>query len=565
MSQIINLGAGSVSGLLGWYDVFSYLTQDEQEDVASWTGNLDVSTSVQKAITAFNNSIIGGVLYFRPGEWQINTSMSITVPFHIMGMGIAATDAQGNISTRGITQIVTTTANITLFSVSTTNSIYGLFSNISLANVSGTQTSGAAILVDSTDENTAVDFENVQTSNFFIGIDSKVNQAWHMRGCRHEKFTSIGLRVRNTVNADAGDWEVTGNVFLAKNGALASIDVESSGGGKIALNKFNVISGALAVDGIKVNVNASKQLQVIGNNAENLTGSALNVPSGFAEIIVLGNNFNVAQGVNPAIVANGAPKLTLGYNTLTGATGPAITLTNCTNVLLGPELFAGFTSNVSLTSCTGVSDWTNTGSIATGSLNIATGTITVNTPAVSATQTWNAGGVTFTGELVNVTDISSATASRLYAGQVAGTDKFYARKDGLIFGVRFSTNPGLSAVIPSYGIITTGYYASGVSSPLAYVLAGHTTFDGVITGDASADNFYLGTTSDDATLHNHQLKWNDTGLFTNMTGFMLRSEATITGGSTANVPTLTAGPVAGNPTKWLPYDDNGTTRYIPSW
>ena len=47
--------------------------------------------------------------------------------------------------------------------------------------------------------------------------------------------------------------------------------------------------------------------------------------------------------------------------------------------------------------------------------------------------------------------------------------------------------------------------------------------------------------------------------------FILHSSVAITGGATGNVPTLTAGPVTGNPTKWLPYDDNGTTRYIPSW
>lgn len=46
---------------------------------------------------------------------------------------------------------------------------------------------------------------------------------------------------------------------------------------------------------------------------------------------------------------------------------------------------------------------------------------------------------------------------------------------------------------------------------------------------------------------------------------ILHNSTTVTGGATGNVPTLTAGPVTGNPTKWLPYDDNGTTRYIPSW
>jgi hypothetical protein len=54
-------------------------------------------------------------------------------------------------------------------------------------------------------------------------------------------------------------------------------------------------------------------------------------------------------------------------------------------------------------------------------------------------------------------------------------------------------------------------------------------------------------------------------VYTNSATQILGSKTTITGGSTGNVPTLSAGPVTGNPTKWLPYDDNGTTRYIPAW
>lgn len=56
-----------------------------------------------------------------------------------------------------------------------------------------------------------------------------------------------------------------------------------------------------------------------------------------------------------------------------------------------------------------------------------------------------------------------------------------------------------------------------------------------------------------------------TGLYSGQATAILHSRTTITGGGTGLIPTLTAGPVAGNPTKWLPYDDNGTTRYIPSW
>lgn len=36
-------------------------------------------------------------------------------------------------------------------------------------------------------------------------------------------------------------------------------------------------------------------------------------------------------------------------------------------------------------------------------------------------------------------------------------------------------------------------------------------------------------------------------------------------GAGAAVGTLLNAPVAGNPTKWVPIDDNGTVRYIPTW
>lgn len=46
---------------------------------------------------------------------------------------------------------------------------------------------------------------------------------------------------------------------------------------------------------------------------------------------------------------------------------------------------------------------------------------------------------------------------------------------------------------------------------------------------------------------------------------MMRSSAAFTDGAAASLGTLTNAPAAGNPTKWIPIDDNGTTRYIPAW
>lgn len=46
---------------------------------------------------------------------------------------------------------------------------------------------------------------------------------------------------------------------------------------------------------------------------------------------------------------------------------------------------------------------------------------------------------------------------------------------------------------------------------------------------------------------------------------IFRSAATITSGAGAQSGTLTNAPAAGNPTSWIPINDNGTTRYIPAW
>lgn len=46
---------------------------------------------------------------------------------------------------------------------------------------------------------------------------------------------------------------------------------------------------------------------------------------------------------------------------------------------------------------------------------------------------------------------------------------------------------------------------------------------------------------------------------------MISSSTSFTNGAGANTGTLTNSPATGNPTKWIPVNDNGTTRYIPAW
>lgn len=46
---------------------------------------------------------------------------------------------------------------------------------------------------------------------------------------------------------------------------------------------------------------------------------------------------------------------------------------------------------------------------------------------------------------------------------------------------------------------------------------------------------------------------------------IFRSSTAITSGAGASAGTLTNAPAVGNPTSWIPINDNGTTRYIPAW
>jgi hypothetical protein len=46
---------------------------------------------------------------------------------------------------------------------------------------------------------------------------------------------------------------------------------------------------------------------------------------------------------------------------------------------------------------------------------------------------------------------------------------------------------------------------------------------------------------------------------------LLSTSVSLSNGAASGSGTLTNAPTSGNPTKWIPINDNGTTRYIPAW
>lgn len=55
------------------------------------------------------------------------------------------------------------------------------------------------------------------------------------------------------------------------------------------------------------------------------------------------------------------------------------------------------------------------------------------------------------------------------------------------------------------------------------------------------------------------------GLLTTGSATLHATSVALTNGAGAGAGTITNAPSAGNPTKWVPISDNGTTRYIPCW
>lgn len=119
----------------------------------------------------------------------------------------------------------------------------------------------------------------------------------------------------------------------------------------------------------------------------------------------------------------------------------------------------------------------------TSALVLTGGTVTADAPVISATQTWNNAGITFTGIQLNVTSTASAAASLLLNLQVGGVSQFSADKSGNLI----STG---NVRLGSGGILSFGSIRSTIRSSangdIQLANAAGTDFGRIIFGPASA-------------------------------------------------------------------------------
>lgn len=174
---------------------------------------------------------------------------------------------------------------------------------------------------------------------------------------------------------------------------------------------------------------------LVANDIPNLSTDKLT--SGTLPIARGGTGVSTTPTNGQLLIGNGS-----GYTLATLTGGTAISITNAAGSITinntGVTSLTGTANQVTVSASTGAVTLSLPQNIHTGAtptfagITITAGTVTSSTPYNSTTQTWNAGAVSFIGEVVNITDTASAASSRFIEYQVGGSARYAVRKDGSI-------------------------------------------------------------------------------------------------------------------------------------
>lgn len=419
---------GSPSGTLPWFDV------TDAPYGAVGDGTTDDTAAINLAIAALNTAT-RGVLYFPAGTYKCTSALT-TITAVGLAMGDGTSDYQNSTP---ISELTCTSQTAVLFTI--TSDAFR-FEKLALTNTyAGTPSAGAGIQVSGGTITQRVDYEDVFVTGFYVNIDVQVGCLWTMHSCEIIGPVLYGLKVRNTVNADAGDWSISDSHFTTRAyNATSAIRVESSGGGKIANVKVNCNSLADAgtyglkkyVTGLDLAIptgTSTSVLTVTGSSFENISGDAIAISTtgtGQYGLVAISGCQCALYSNNTGRFVNVTAAATGGFGTAGGIGGivisgcvartdgtarAAIALTKTDNVVLTGIALSGFNAAYTGSSDTNTHD--RTGGIALG-VDI-TGTPSsgyVPTATSSSAATWQApnGGVTISGT-PSVGQVLTATSS----------------------------------------------------------------------------------------------------------------------------------------------------------
>ncbi len=220
----------------------------------------------------------------------------------------------------------------------------------------------------------------------------------------------------------------------------------------------------------------------------------------------------------------------------------------------------------------------------TSGASIANGTPVMFTGAVGAS-----GKLTF-GKAVADGSIASEYMMGVATQDIADNAFGYVTSFGLVRGIDTSGTPygetWADGDLLYFGATTAGTWTKTKPTPPAITVPVAVVVNATAGGSGSifvrmelseSLNHLQDVYISGGTPSNHEVlkyvsannRWENTNsvqlALKNTTGRLMDSSVTITDGAAASLGTLTNAPAAGNPTKWVPIDDNGTTRYIPAW
>jgi hypothetical protein len=159
-----------------------------------------------------------------------------------------------------------------------------------------------------------------------------------------------------------------------------------------------------------------------------------------------------------------------------------------------------------------------------------------------------------------VVGISSAGQSVIELNSATGSAAYFD------MGVNGTRILSLYADATSTSLTTTGAQTMNIATTGASILSFGTNNTTRMTID-SGGNITPGA-DNTQNFGSASLRWATifaNGVTISSATAMLTSSVAMNNGAAAAAGTLLNAPAAGDPTKWIPFNDNGTTRYIPAW
>lgn len=385
------------------------LNQAKGWNVKWWGAVGDGITDDLNAIQAAGNSIPeeGGSLYFPAGIYYSSSTINIPNPTFLIGdSGFAYQFGMGGIPPFWGSIITTDNATDDLFFFQKSCS----FSDISFRNTSATEpTSGIGLNLNHAG---SFSMHNVSILGFYDNLKINKGTRWNISSFNSWFPKHYGIHIINPNDVigwtDTGDTSITGGSVITNKNGVTGIKYESSGGLKITNFKINPLQTTRTGIGIDVDIIPVGTSILLLNNVsiEGYSGNGLKVRrqigATFGKIIVTGcQMFPAYTGAGSCVDIANATGVTIVGNdfsddgTNTGVS--AVLLTSVSNGNVYPNTYSGWSSKVSLVTCTNVvgePDFIPTN----GSLNLVSSTGVFNAIAnADALTVHKAGTETITG------------------------------------------------------------------------------------------------------------------------------------------------------------------------